>query len=192
MNLTKPPVRALLSLLVTATLGCIAVPAAAQWQWTDNNGKKVFSDSPPPQDVPDRNILKRPAGAAPAFTSKVMPAQATATAAASATPAANPAAVASTPKAGASAPKLSGKDLELEKKKTQAEADEAAKKKAEDQKHAAAKADNCERARRSLASLQSGARISQLNAQGEREFMSDEQRQAEMQRTQNIVSADCR
>lgn len=186
MNLTMPPVRALLSLLVTATLGCIAVPAAAQWQWTDNNGKKVFSDSPPPQDVPDRNILKRPSGAAPAFTSKVMPAQAAA--AASATPAA----VASTPKAGASAPKLSGKDLELEKKKTQAEADEAAKKKAEDQKHAAAKADNCERARRSLASLQSGARISQLNAQGEREFMSDEQRQAEMQRTQNIVSADCR
>ena len=147
----------------------------------------MFSDFPPPQDVPERNILKRPPGAAPAFAPSSAP-KVTANQAASVAPTAT----ASTPRPAASAPKLTGKDMELEKKKAQAEAEEAAKKKAEDQKQAAAKAESCERARRHLASLQSGVRIAQLNAQGEREFLSDEGRQAEMQRSQAIISSDCR
>lgn len=182
MNLFATPARTALNLLVTALLGCAVVPALAQWQWTDNNGKKVFSDAPPPQEVPDRNIIKRPAAAAFSSAPKPVSTAASATQAPSA----------SAPKPAASTPKPTGKDLELEKKKAQADADDAAKKKAEEQKQAAARADSCERAKRNLASLQSGTRIAQLNAQGEREFMSDEGRQAEVQRTQGIVNSDCR
>ena len=88
--------------------------------------------------------------------------------------------------------KATGKDTELEKKKALAESQAATKKKEDDDKLAANRADSCERAKRNLASLQSGARISQTNAQGEREFMTDEGKAAEIQRTQGIVDANCK
>ena len=79
----------------------------------------------------------------------------------------------------------------MEKKKAQAETAEAAKKQAEEQKNASIKAENCERAKRAQAALQSGVRIAQVNAQGEREFMSYETREVETQRTQSIVASNC-
>ena len=42
-----------------------AMGAAAQWQWIDKDGRKVFSDRPPPQDTPEKNILKQPGGGVP-------------------------------------------------------------------------------------------------------------------------------
>ena len=157
-----------------ALLCAVTLPAQAQWQWLDNNGKKVFSDRPPSMDVPEKNILRRPGTPSnnPTFT----------------TPAA---AVAQPAASVASLPRPSGKDASLEKKKAQLEATEAAKKKAEEEKSAAAKADNCERARRSMGTLQSGVRIPQFNSNGEREFMSDEARTSEIQRLQGIMASDC-
>ncbi|MEK9952912.1 MAG: DUF4124 domain-containing protein [Curvibacter sp.] len=39
------------SLLVLA--GCLyALSASAQWQWLDKDGRRVFSDRPPPAEVP--------------------------------------------------------------------------------------------------------------------------------------------
>lgn len=183
MNPIHFPRRSVRHPLIAILMGMAAIPALAQWQWTDNSGKKVFSDSPPPQEIPDRNIIKRPAGVP--FVS----APTAAPGSASAAPATN-AAVA--PKPAVSAPKVPTKDSELEKRKAQAESEEASRKKAEEQKQAAARSENCERAKRNLASLQSGARIAQVNAQGEREFLSDEGKQAEIQRTQGIINADCR
>lgn len=162
----------LLALACTCSMG-----AVAQWQWIDKDGRKVFSDRPPPQDVPDSKILKQPR-----FT-PMLPVPPVA--AASAEPA--PAAAKS-----ASAAAGSGKDKELEKKKAQAEADEAAKKKAEEAKQAAARADNCNRAKEAKALFETGKPVRKPDAQGELVFLDDAGRAAEMRRIQSIIDADCK
>ena len=153
--------------------------AAAQWQWIDKDGRKVYSDRSPPADIPAKNILKQPGNARMPSPHPVIEGVNTPVAAASA---AAPA---------ASAPKLSGKDKELEDKKKQAEAAEAAKKKAADEKFAQAKAENCTRAKETKATLDSGHRIARLNEKGEKEFLDDKQRDAEVKRIQTIIARDC-
>jgi hypothetical protein len=172
-----------MTFLRTLSLALLLLPAmaSAQWQWLDKDGRKVFSDRSPPADVPAKNILKQPGGKPVA-------------AAAPEVVAAVPAAAASrpgAPRAGASAPKVSGVDKALEEKKKQADEAEAEKKKAEDEKLAKAKAENCERARRALAVVNSGERIRQPNAKGELEFISDQQKADEAKRLQGIT-ADCK
>jgi Domain of unknown function (DUF4124) len=160
-------------------LACTVPLAQAQWSWKDKDGSRVFSDQPPPGSVPEKDILKRPPGArAPA-------AAAVSETVASSTPS-------SATSTTGTAPKISGKDSELEKKKKEAEAQEATKKKAEAEKTAAAQKDNCERAKRGKASFDSGQRISTANAQGEREVMSDAARAAESKRLQDIIASDCK
>ena len=167
-------------LLLLAVACTWAMGATAQWQWTDKDGRKVFSDRPPPPDIPEKSILKQPGGNRPAR------------AAAPAAPAASDAApgVAAMPKAAASAAGA-GKDKELEEKKAQAEAAEAAKKKAEDEKIAKAKAENCTRARAAKAAFDAGKPITQANAQGERIFLDGPARAAEAKRIDEIVASDC-
>lgn len=174
---TKSALRSL-ALTVACTLFASAAFAATpgpQWQWLDKEGRKVFSDRSPPPEVPEKNILKRPGGqlVRPALTEAP-----DATAPKAATPA-------------AAAPKLTGKDRELEAKKKQAEQDEAAKKKAEEEKLALAKADNCDRAKKGLATFQSGVRIATLNSKGEREILDDNARAAEVKRLQGIAESNC-
>ena len=104
-------------LLLLAVACTWAVGAAAQWQWIDKDGRKVFSDRPPPQEIPEKSILKQPGGAAPRAASPV-PAPAAADGAPS--PAAEGAtAAAPAPKPAASAAGV-GKDKALEEKKAQA------------------------------------------------------------------------
>ena len=170
-------------LLLLAVACTWAMGAAAQWQWIDKDGRKVFSDRPPPQDVPEKNILKQPGPPVP----RVVAAPA---ATADGAQAAAPAAAASAPKAGASAPGT-GKDKALEEKKAQAEAAEAARKKADEQKLAKAKAENCTRARQARAAFDSGRPITQTNAQGERIFLDEAGRNAETKRLDGIIAADC-
>ncbi len=133
------------SLICMALCFC-ALAASAQWQWMDKDGRKVFSDRPPPADIPDKNILKRPSGRGPAVTA--VPPAATA-------PAAAPA----------------GVDKSLQDKKKQAEEAEAAKRKAEEERNARLMAENCSRAQQAKSGLDSGARISRINEKGEREFL---------------------
>lgn len=152
-----------------------ALSAAAQWQWIGKDGRKVFSDRPPPADIQDKDILKQPGGrgrasVAPAVTEVPAPTVA----------AAKP-----------NVPKISGKDAELEAKKKKLEEEEAAKKKAEEEKVAKAKAANCELAKKGLAAFQSGVRVATTNAKGEREIMDDNARAAESKRIQAIVDKDC-
>ena len=173
-------------LLLLAVACTWAMGAAAQWQWTDKDGRKVFSDRPPPPDIPEKSILKQPGGNRPARTAA--PAAPSASDAAPG-PGATPA-VAAAPKAAASAAGT-GKDKELEEKKAQAEAAEAAKKKAEDEKIAKAKAENCTRARAAKAAFDAGKPITQANAQGEKIFLDGPARAAEAKRIDEIVAADC-
>ena len=162
-------------------LALTATTASAQWQWVEKDGRKIFSDRPPPVEIAEKDILKRPAGAT----------RAASTSAPEPVAAAKPAA-ASVPANKASAPKLSGKDAELEAKKKKAEEDEAAKKKIEDDKAAKVKAENCERAKTGLATLQSGVRMSSINAKGEREIFDDAKRASETQRAQEVIDSTCK
>ena len=161
-------------------LACLTFSAVAlaQWQWMGKDGRKVFSDRPPPPEIQDKDILKRPTGSVRAV----------------ATPspeAGKPMLSASAPSPKASGPKLSGKDAELEAKKKKADDEETAKKKAEADKVAASKAENCTRAKSGLATLQSGVRIASVDAKGERVVMDDSARALETKRTQEVISSSC-
>lgn len=152
--------------------------ALAQWQWVDKDGRKVFSDQAPPADVPASRIQKRPGKFA-------------AQAAQQSDPAAD---VASAPAAAsaASAPRMTGSDKDLEAKKKQMQAAVDDKRKAQEAENARINADNCERARRSKASLDSGMRIAQTNGKGEREFLDDNQRTAEGKRLEGVIARACK
>ncbi|BEU97181.1 DUF4124 domain-containing protein [Acidovorax sp. DW039] len=169
-------------LLLLAVACTWALGAAAQWQWIDKDGRKVFSDRPPPSDIPEKSILKQPSGAARTASLPANPP------AAGDTPA--PASAASQSQAGAK-PAATGKDKELEEKKAQAEAAEAAKKKAEDEKVARAKTENCTRARQAKASLETGRPMMHNNAQGERVYMDEAARNAEIKRANEVIASDC-
>jgi hypothetical protein len=84
------------------------------------------------------------------------------------------------------------RDGELEDRLKQTEVAEAARKKTEEDRLAMARADNCQRARQAASALDSGVRMAQVNAQGERSFMDDATRAAEVQRAQSVMAADCR
>jgi hypothetical protein len=163
------------AILLTVAFATPAV-AFAQWQWVGKDGRKVFSDQPPPNDIPAKNILRQPGGKGPATT---LPEAAEAPALAPAKPVAN-------------APKLSGKDKELDDKRKQSAAAEAEKKQAQEEELAKVRADNCARAKRAKASFDSGVRISRTNDKGEREFLDDATRAAEAKRTETIVATECK
>jgi hypothetical protein len=169
-------------LLLLAVACTWAMAASAQWQWIDKDGRKVFSDRPPPQEIPEKSILKQPGGPRPAR------AAAPAAGGDSADAPQATAAPAAAPRFAAS----STKDKELEEKKAAAEAAEAAKAKAEQDRIAKAQAENCTRARQAKATYDSGRIITQSNAQGERVFMDEAARNAETKRLDSIIASDCK
>ncbi|GKS90938.1 DUF4124 domain-containing protein [Acidovorax sp. SUPP2539] len=165
------------SQLLLAALACTwAMGAAAQWQWIDKDGRKVYSDRPPPAEIPQKSILKQPGGNAISARPVAVP------------PAADGASAAM---AAASAPRPTGKDKELEERKAQADAAEAAKKKADEERQAKLRAENCERARQSKAAMTSGQLFSQTNAQGERVFMDESAKAAEARRADSVIASEC-
>ncbi|HEX7889233.1 MAG TPA: DUF4124 domain-containing protein [Ramlibacter sp.] len=162
--------------LALLALACsLPLAAAAQWQWLDNSGRKVFSDQPPPPDIAPNRIVKTGRGAAATAIQQ----QAAATEA--------PAAAA----AATSLPKPSGKDKDLEAKKKEKEAGDQAKKKADEEKIAATRTENCSRAKNAKATFDSGLRVVRTNDKGEREFMDEGQRAAEVKHLNDIIARDC-
>lgn len=162
---------------VVALALCFAGPALAQWKWVDQNRQVQYSDLPPPPSIADKDILQRPRG---------MAAVAPALAASAAT------VVASV--ASGAAPKTV--EPELEAKRRKAEQDQAARAKAEaklqDDKVAAMRDENCNRARADIRTLDDGGRLARTNARGEREIMDDKQRADELRRTRDLIAALCR
>ena len=170
-------------LVILASACTLSLGAQAQWQWLDKDGRKVFSDLAPPPDTPQSNILKQPGGQrAPASVAPVLKA------AAAPETAPSPFAVS---KPGAAV----GTDNELQQRKARiearAETEDAARKKAEDAKHAALRADNCSRAQRAKGTYESGRPLRQTNAQGELVWMDEAGRAAELRYTQTIIASDC-
>lgn len=140
----------------------IPLAAAAQWQWLDKDGRKVYSDRPPPSDVPAKNIVRSPGGGTlSSFSSEPVP-----------TPA-SPASASGAANAAADA----------------ADAAKSAALAAEDAKR---RADTCRRARDSLVVLRSGVRLKAANAKGEIDNITDAERNSEIERLQAIVASECR
>lgn len=161
------------------TLGCVfalGLPALAQFQWIDHNGRRVFSDRPPPTDIPSKNVIKgldqaKPSSARADSQQKI--------------------ALPATQTAAAPQPATSGTDEELERKKREADRAEAQRKKAEDAKQATAKAENCRHARETKATLESGTRMVRVNQLGERVILNDAQRAEELKRANAIIAESC-
>ena len=166
-----------------------SLSAFAQWTWVDKDGRKIFSDTAPPAEVPEKNILKRPGGRGGAVAAVKPPLNADGVADPAATAASAPASAAQN---AASAPKLSSVDKELEKKKKEKEDAEVAKRKEEEQRVTKAKIENCARAKTAKTTLDSGARIGVTNAKGERDVMEDSARMVEAKRVQGIIDSSCK
>ena len=159
-------------LVLLCASSLLSVNALAQWQWLDAQGRKVFSDLPPPPQVPAQRILQQPASARPAA-----------------------AATSAVPALPVAAGETLGVDPQLQARKD-AEADAAARReqtlmqqqeKLQDQQ----RQDNCARARVTLATLADGRLVAHTNAQGQRAYMDDNARAQERQRAQSIIASDC-
>lgn len=160
--------------MLTAVVGVtLALPAAAQWKWRDAQGRTQYSDTPPPPTVAEKDILQRPNASAPARPTAVPPAAPTS--------------------AASGAPTLAPKteDTELDAKRKKAEQDATEKKKADEAKAAAVRAENCARAKEQMRTLDSGVRVSRTNEKGERVFMDDKARAQETQRTRDAMASEC-
>jgi len=154
--------------LLVALLATAWLPAQAQWMWRDKDGRVTASDLPPPRDIGEKDILQRPD-----LTARKPP------------PAAS-AAVAVVQ--GGKAPA----DPQLESRRRAAEQDQQAKAKADDDKLAQQRTENCRRARGHLTALEGGQRIARTNDKGEREVLDDKGRAEEMRRANDVVASDCR
>lgn len=148
-----------------------AVMAQGIWKWRDKDGRVQISDRPPPTEVPEKDILQRPSSAR--------------------VPVAAPAASA----AASDAPAVPRGDPALEAKKNKAAAEQAASEKAKKEADTArrdqAKLETCQRARNQMQGLESGLRVSRMNEQGQREFLDDNARAAEVARTRATIDANC-
>ncbi len=167
---------ALGSLIVAAAL--VASPAYAQWLWKDDAGRVVASDQPPPTNVPLSRILKSPRPRVVDVTP---------------TPAAKDGEVKDAARAETKvdAPKTIA-DRDLEYKQRQKESAEAAKKADEEATKVKAMQENCTAVRGNLAGLQSGGRAARVNDRGEKYYIDDAQRQAEIAKSQAQVAQYCK
>lgn len=160
--------------ILAALLGAgLALPAAAQWKWRDKSGVVQYSDTPPPLGIPAQDVLQKPS------VTRTFVAPAAAASAASAAPLA-----------------LKGADPELEARRRKQEQDKAEQGKTEEraqaEKLALAKADNCARARSHMRTLEEGLRMVRTNANGEREVLDDKARAEEKSRAREIIASDCK
>lgn len=161
--------------LLAALVLCVALPAQAQWKWKDASGKVQYSDLPPPNGTPEKDILQKP----PGLRLQVVPVL---------PPGAS--APASVPRVAASAP---GKaDAEQPAKLKQQEAEQRAKQKEEEKRLADQRRENCGRAQDNLKLLQDGTRLTRRNDKGESIVLDDNARADEMRRTRNVIESECR
>ena len=139
---------------------------AAVSKWVDAEGRVHYSDKPPPGM--NAEIL-RPA-------SEPDNTRVTSGVAGASTPA--------TPKT------IAEREAELKKAQQakQAEAEKTAKKQAADETRKA----NCDTAQQNLRTLQEGIRMIEVNANGERSYLDDKQRQQRIEKAQQDISNLCK
>src|SRR5712671_1713516 len=153
-------------LLILAVLAFSGAASAQAYKWVDKDGKVRYGDTPPP-DATKVTRLKGPSGA-PAAT-----------------------APATDGKKGA-ASKDKALSPEAAFKKRQQERQEQEQKASQERAEADQKRAGCQQAQTSLRQLQSGQRMSTVNAAGERVFIDDEARAKEIERAQKSVTEWCK
>lgn len=156
---------------------CLTSAASAQYVWLDDKGVKQFSDTPPPASVPRNRILKDP-GTMSHSTSRVT------TSTAPDKPE-NPGNETSAPNKAQLPMTTAEKNADFQKRRM--EQAEKEKKDAEKAKQDADKVKRCERARAYSRNLESGVRITDIDKNGERYILNDEQRAQESRDNKHIL-----
>ena len=178
--------------ILAASLGLvISLSASAQYMWLDASGRKVFSDQPPPTNIPAKRILQQPGKAAESVPVASNDEKPTPDADADGTKTMSKTKAASAP-TEKNQNKETNKDKDLEAAKKKIDDEAAAKKKAEQDKMDAAKADNCVRAKQAKTTFDSGVRLGHTNAKGERGIMDEATRMVETKRVEGIIASDCK
>jgi hypothetical protein len=155
----------MLRVLVFGLMLVVAAGASAQlYRWVDKDGKVRYGDTPPPGAK--ATTLRPPTGAR--------------------APAAGDAAAKDARKGP-----MTPAEQEADLRKRQMDAQKARDKADQAGRDAQAKQDNCARAQETLAGLESGQRIARTNASGERYYIDDDQRAAEIAKARQSVSSWC-
>jgi len=136
-------------------------------RWVDESGRVHYSDGPPPVSAQSKKLRSN---ASSDSTSK-----------ANETPA----------ESATSAPKTVA-ERAAELRKAQLAKQEAADKNAQKQAEADAQKVNCANAQQSLKALQDGIRLVEFDANGERSYIDDEQRQQRIAKTQEDITRLCK
>lgn len=140
------------------------------YKWVDENGKVQYSDQPPPASAKQQKL-----------DLKVPP------------PAAQPAEAKSDEKSGKSETKAAGPkslaEQELEFRKRRVQEEEKAAKQAAEAKQNQQK---CDQARSQLAANQQVGRLFSYDAKGERVYVDDQTRQANIEKAQQDINTYCK
>lgn len=141
---------------------CYASSVFAQYQWLDENNQMQFSDRPPPREIPESNIIKRPKYDSIQQSSRKK----------------------------SSVNTLAEKELEFRKR--QIESADKAKNDDEEKKRQAELKASCEQQRNNLSALENGQRMSKFSANGERIFLEDNERDEAIAKIRNEIQQYCK
>lgn len=176
-----------LYLLIAASL---AIPGTAfsQWQWKDANGRTVYSDVPPPPTIPERAILSAPGRAVGAYRPvESDAAKAEVKGDAKAAPAGAPRMQTVSAKAKSDKP-ADADDSFRERRDARLKADVEAATKEREQ---LARDERCQQMRNYATGLSSGMRVSRAGADGAAVRLNDDERAAELSRTNDSINQHC-
>ena len=173
--------RAALAFGMAVALGIPGTVFAQAYKWRDQNGVTVYSDSPPPSNIPPGNILQ-----APKLKSSPPPA--------APPPAAARDAGADT-KPALTSRKLQTKSVaerEADYKKRQIEDQKKAKEQSEKTAQEEQRQAQCQSLAQNVATLESGQRMAKVDSKGERYFVDDTERAKDIAKArQDMAAAKC-
>lgn len=183
--------RLVFSVVLAFALGSVFGPVSGQqlYRWVDANGKVHYSDQPPPPNVKQKKIevLKSPSVPVPAEPAAAEPGAAGTGATAGAASGKPAGAEAGKAPAAAAGPKsLAEKELDLKKRRMEAE--EAEAKAAAEAKN---RQDKCVQAQKNLKLHQDTPRLFNYDEKGERVYVDDATRQREIEKAQQDIASFC-
>lgn len=174
--------RAAFAFGVIVALGIPGAALAQAYKWRDQNGVTVYSDSPPPSNIPPGNILQAPKLKSPPPT----PAAPASAAASGGTP---------EQKTGQISRKLQTKttaEREADYKKRQIEEQKKAKEQGEKTAQEEQRQAQCQGLAQNLATMESGQRMAKVDSKGERYFVDDAERAKDIAKArQDMAAAKC-
>ena len=172
-------------------------PAAAQFQWRDGAGRMVYSDRPPPPEVPQSRIVRmrdepdaattRLAGQAGAAAASKL-----ADGGSDAKPHVDAARTGLGGAGATPAPPRDYRDVELAFRKRRAEREAAEHKAQEASASAQKRTAACARLNADLRALESGIRISEVGADGAQQVVSDGERGRRTAATRAALAEQCK